>query len=561
MAKIYPERLPENILKDPKRSAERRFYEAVSRLSNKYTVFYSVAWQAADPGKGARDGEADFVIAHPDLGLMVVEVKGGGIRFDGGSGEWFSTDREGVTHPIKDPIEQARSSKYELVKKLRELPGWNERYLTKAHSVSFPDIYWESSLIMPDLSPEIVFDARAMEDLENAITCAFRYYAGGQSGGLGYDRLEMVERLLARSFQIKTPLGVELVFEDERLIELTERQMMILDFLGGRRRAAIRGCAGSGKTMLALEKARRLADQGFTVLLTCFNQALASYLCRRVPDGVSVMHFHGLCWALVHEAGLPISPIQNQKEFYKTILPNAMLEAIDRLGPRFDAIIVDEGQDFQENWWFPLISLLKDQDQGILFAFYDDNQNLYRGFENIPGVIDEAPYPLVDNCRNTQLIHTIVSAFYYDAKRIRCLGPLGMPPEIYEYVDSKGQIQNLRQVLHRLVYTEHVDCRDIVILTPRSQERSELKHGLSIANFTLSSKPTQIRNHIQVSSVHTFKGLESRVIILAEIDPEASHLLDSILYVGCSRARTYLVILYDRALDQETKLKITGPAG
>jgi hypothetical protein len=557
MAKVYPERLPESILSNPKRSAERRFYEAAAQLSNKYTVFYSVAWQAVDPRSGAQDGEADFVIAHPDLGLMVVEVKGGGIGFDSRDGEWTSIDREGIAHHIKDPVEQARSSKYELFKKLRDLPGWDDRWLTMAHVVAFPDIYWESSLSKPDLAPEIVLDANALEDLENAIGCAFRYYAGGQSGALGYERLELVEKTLARSFQIKTPLGVELVFEDERLIELTERQMMILDLLSNRRRTAIKGCAGSGKTMLALEKARQLAEQGFEVLLTCYNYALANYLTRRAPQGVTVSHFHRLCRETAKKAGVSIRSLQDQDEFYGSVLPNAMLEAIDALGPQYDAIIVDEGQDFKENWWLPLVSLLRDQEQGILFAFYDDNQNLYQGFENIPGVIDEAPYPLIDNCRNTQRIHQIVSAFYHDAKQLRCRGPEGRPPEIHEYGDANDQIRQLRQILHRLVYEEHVDCRDIVILTPRSQERSALKDGMAIANFSLCTTPSQIRNHIQVSSVHTFKGLESRVVILAEVDPEASHDLDAVLYVGCSRARTYLIILYDQGLDEERKSKIT----
>jgi hypothetical protein len=556
MAKIYPERLPESILKDPRRSAERRFYEAAAQLSSKYTVFYSVAWQAVDAKSGARDGEADFVIAHPEHGLMVVEVKGGGIGFDSRQGEWKSTDREGVSHHIKDPLEQARSSKHELFKKLKDLPGWDDRWLTIAHVVSFPDIYWESNLSKPDLSREIVLDAAALKDLENAVSRAFRYYAGGQSGALGEDRLKLVEKLLGRSFQIKTPLGVELLFEDERLIELTERQMMILDFLSNRRRAAIKGCAGSGKTMLALEKARQLAEQGFEVLLTCFNYALAIYLSQKAPDGVSVLHFHGLCREMAKEAGISLSPMQDNPEFYETVMPNTMLEAIDKLGPRYDAIIVDEGQDFMENWWLPLVSLLRDPDQGILFAFYDDNQNLYQGFDNIPGVIDEAPYPLIDNCRNTQEIHHIVSAFYHDAGSLRCLGPEGKPAEIYEYVDGDNQVRTLRQILHRLVYQDRIDPRDIVILTPRSQERSQLKDGMAIANFTLCVKPSQIRNHVQVSSVHTFKGLESRVVILAEVEPEASRDLDAVLYVGCSRARTYLILLYDQALDEETKAKI-----
>jgi hypothetical protein len=310
--------------------------------------------------------------------------------------------------------------------------------------------------------------------------------------------------------------------------------------------------------MLAIEKASRLADQGFDVLLTCFNSALADYLSQRVPDGVLVLNFHKLCREMVNEAGFSIRPMGDQTEFYDTILPNEMLEAIDKLGPQFDAIIVDEGQDFKENWWFPLISLLRDQDEGILYAFYDDNQNLYQGFENIPGVIDEAPFPLIDNCRNTQRIHQVVSTFHHDAHQLRCPGPPGSPPEIYEYEDLNSQIRALKKILHRLVYEEHIDCRDIVILTPRSQERTELIDGINIANFTLCAKESQMRNHIQVSSIHSFKGLESRVVILAEIDPDASHILDSVLYVGCSRARTYLVIVHHKAVSEATKSKILG---
>ena len=97
-----------------------------------------------------------------------------------------------------------------------------------------------------------------------------------------------------------------------------------------------------------------------------------------------------------------------------------------------------------------------------------------------------------------------------------------------------------------------------MILTPCSPERSALKDGLTIANFTLSVKPTQLRNHIQVSSVHTFKGLESRVVILAEVQPEKGKIPDSLLYVACSRARTHLIVLYDGSLDEDTRAKIAG---
>lgn len=66
MARMYPERLPESTLRDPRRAAERKIYQTLSQLDDRYSIFYSVAWQARRRGNGAQDGEADFVIAHPD---------------------------------------------------------------------------------------------------------------------------------------------------------------------------------------------------------------------------------------------------------------------------------------------------------------------------------------------------------------------------------------------------------------------------------------------------------------------------------------------------------------
>src|SRR5690606_6411963 len=125
--------------------------------------------------------------------------------------------------------------------------------------------------------------------------------------------------------------------------------------------AFIEGCAGSGKTMLALEKARQLAGQGFDVLLLCFNAPLAEYLYERAPEGVSVFHFHGLCKHLAKEAGIGYRAHRSEEEYYNEVLPNMLLDAIDELGPQYDALIVDEGQDFRDTWWEILAFLLRDQ--------------------------------------------------------------------------------------------------------------------------------------------------------------------------------------------------------
>lgn len=544
MAVIFPERLPESIQKDPKRSAERRVYEALMTLSDKFTVYYSVAWQSRSRYSGVYDGEADFVIAHPDFGVIVLEVKGGRIAYDARLDQWTSIDRNNQEHLIKDPAAQALNSAKTLLKKFQDLPGWGKDWLTIGHGVVFPNVTIDTKPLRLDLPSEILISASEMEDIPQAIQRMYDYYAteDRRSGGLGYQRLELVDNLLARSFRLETPLGVELSREDARLIELTEQQMGILDILSNHPRAAIQGCAGSGKTMLAFRKAELLSNQGFEVLLTCFNHALADNLARRTNGAFTVMNFHALCRHFANDAGFTIRKRSDKQDFYNNQMPDALLDAIDELGAQFDAIIVDEGQDFRENWWLPLSALLHAPEEGIFYVFFDDNQNLYRDTGVVPGVIDIPPYALTKNCRNTQHIHHIVAAFHNHPDQIDCLGPYGREPEIWEYRDDLNQIKHLGTVLHTLVVEESISSNDIVILTPKAQNRTLFTEGMPIGNFRLTHQIPDKRNKIQVSSIHTFKGLERRLVILAEIDRKYFN-LNEVLYVGSSRARTHLILL------------------
>ena len=161
--------------------------QLLPRLSNKYTVFYSVAWQARDRAGDIHDGEADFVIAHPELGLLVIEVKGGGIRFDGSSGAWFSGP-----YSIKDPAEQAMKNRYELFRKLQDLPGWDKSWMTIGRTVAFPDIVVENTDLRLDLPNEIILDNSSLENIEPKLQEIFRYYAGGEggAGAPGQNRIE-----------------------------------------------------------------------------------------------------------------------------------------------------------------------------------------------------------------------------------------------------------------------------------------------------------------------------------------------------------------------------------
>lgn len=257
------------------------------------------------------------------------------------------------------------------------------------------------------------------------------------------------------------------------------------------------------------------------------------------PANLTIVNFHRLADELVQRAGFTTGPYNTA--YFEKILPERLVEAVDKLGTQFDAIVVDEGQDFNDNWWLPLQCLLHDPDQGILYVFFDDNQNIYQGTKEIP--LAAAPFPLTHNCRNTQSIHQQVSQFYRSDVMPTAMGPQGRPVEQHSYTNPAVLKRLLRQTLHRLIIDENVPAWDIVVLTPKSREHSQVWGFGALGNFRLVDTPTDASGEVYCTTIHKFKGLESPVVILAEIDNHQIWNLPALLYVGCSRARNHLTLL------------------
>ncbi len=536
MAKMIPKR-PHP---DTKSRAELRLFAAFEKqLPKDYTVFHSVSWQLRNSRSGAKDGETDFLVAHPDFGLLIVEVKGGHIRYDGLEDQWYTYDIK-----IKDPFKQGRNNKYSLLEKLKELPYWRNRWITVGYAAAFSDVSVKGDLRL-DAPRELILDQSDMKELQSWMKQALTFLRGRTSQHNALEQTDVAELIntLSPSLDLPPLLSVDIESQSQEQERLTREQFMMLNFLGRRRRVAISGCAGSGKTMLAYEKARRLAEQDFEVLLTCFNVNLAEWLHweseETRPTNLRLTNFHRLADELVQRAGLPTGPYN--AAYFEKILPERLVEATDRLGSQFDAIIVDEGQDFSDNWWLPLQMLLHDPDDGILYVFFDDNQNLYGGTKHLP--LESAPFPLPHNCRNTQHIHRQVLPFYCSDQTPTAIGPQGHPVEHQTYSNSNELKRLLRQLLHRLVVEEEVPAWDIVILTPKARQRSQLWQLGPLGNFQLVDEPSNATGDIYCTTIHSFKGLESPVVILAEIDNDQIWNLEPILYVGCSRARNHLVLL------------------
>jgi hypothetical protein len=534
MATMFPRELLRSEVKSP--GEEKVFRALRDGLADGWEVFHSASWVARDPVEGALDGEIDFVLCHPEHAIVVVEVKGGGIECR--YGEWYGL-HDGRPERIRDPFTQALDHRYALE---RALDGGAE--LLIVHAIAFPDITVHELTLAPDAPRELILDRI---DLREGVAAtldrvlAFHLGARDQRKAPGDEGARRVRELLAPLVRIDVPIAEQFMEEEVALVGLTFEQSAALRRLHRNRRLVVYGCAGSGKTMLAAEHARRLASEGKDVLFVCFNKALAEQLRRtnRI-DRVEFTHFHSLCARLARDAKVELPtypPGDAPGEFFETILPEALVEAFGALGPRYDALIVDEAQDLHDDWLAALRLGLRDEDRGPIWLFMDDNQRIYDQTLTVPP--DFLSTELTVNCRNTQAIHREVMKLYDGSVEPDVRGPEGRRVELIHTDDQATTVAN---VIERLCGEGEVPPQDVVVLSGHGWENSDVAGALP-GRYRLSRERGKPGDVVQFSSIRGFKGLESPAVVLCELDNVVGDNQKQQLYVGLSRARNHCVIV------------------
>lgn len=544
MAQMFPEDYRED--PDSPSPAERKLFKALrDQLPDSCTVFHSRTWHALNDQGAARDGEADFVIAHPDLGILVLEAKSGGVEYDAKKGAWHAVGLGGHRgREIDSPVKQGARNKGTLVRLLTSLPAGRDRWWSAGWAVAFPDITFDQPVA--GLPEALVLDRRSLNDLEAWLEAALRHWhEPGRHKPLGAEGLAVLTALLAGSKKLEPVTGAQLADIDAELLTLTERQYQVLDSLHDTPRALICGCAGSGKTLLAVEKCRRLATQGHRVLYVCFNIMLAEHV-REALAGfptATVRHFHGLCeeWAKRARLDLPAKG----DSYWEKDLPKRLDAAARKLkDDRFDALVVDEGQDFRAHWWKPLELTLDDRQSGTLYVFYDDNQNLFHGDLALPHV--PTKFSLAENCRNLRHIHETAMQFYKGKLKPACHARAGRKPEVRLY-DTDAQLTTaFATMLHKFVRDDGIPTKDLVVLSYRSAANSVLWREKTFGGISLTDSAEPGKNEVPWTTIHKFKGLDSHAVILTELEANDPAVLRPIAYVGASRAKTQLGIVMKR---------------
>lgn len=541
MAKFYP-----TIINNFHGSeGERLVYEALSKLSHEYVIFHSYRW-LGDVSQRRSEGEADFVILHPTKGILSIEVKAGGISYR--HGNWIQTNRNTKEEKIIDPLGQAAESQFKIQNYLRR--QYKGQLPIIGRAAWFPSVAISDKLRLPlEANKDIILDVDCLLHPNESLDKAFNYWKdnlGFKTNELSNHEFQSIINLLMPTFNIVESVASSVIESKQSYIRMTNQQASILQFLKEQRTAIIHGPAGTGKTMLAIEKAKMLAAEGQKVLYLCFNEFLLSYVSTHYKDeNITFHNIRSLAEELITNANYTLSEIIPRfVEYFQHDYDDSLWEYVN--------VVIDEGQDIPEEI-LEHISMLVDMLGGHYYVFYDKNQ--YIMMHKSTHWLDtygDCRLVLYKNCRNTAEIAKTVGTTVDSIKKDAYINELsGISPRGSFYKDEK----ELRHIVIKFI-TQMIEDKlkpeDIVVLTTSSVANSLLSSDLKVNGCTLSTEPK--KNHILFTSVRKFKGLEARAVLL--IDIIASRLTDELhkrlVYVGSSRANTYLQLaFYDNINEDE----------
>jgi hypothetical protein len=488
-----------------------------------------------------RDGdwEADLVLLMPE-GFATVEVKGGQVRFEGG--EYVQLTPDG--RKVIDLAEQAVSEKYLVRRHIAKHPRWKGGPPRMAHFVALPDTSLAADADMgPGLPRWMVFAKGEEKDAAGRIYDVLCGKLDAQpKAGPGVDGVELAAEILGGRGDSQVEVAAIRVLRDDVVRRLTDEQHRILDLTRMLPRYQVVGGPGTGKTYLAMEQAQRWAAAGLRVAFVAYSRGLTSWV-QRVVDGwpedvgrrVTVTTFH----ALGHRWGAVAPDAATQTDWDQAI-PTRMSELVDALPAeeRFDAIVVDEGQDFGALWWRALLASYADPAVGRLAVFSDAAQQVFgrEGADDLGLPV----LPLDENLRNSGPIAESVNTLLPTSLAVKG----GHGPAVRFVACSAGEAISVADEQAEALIDEGWAQQDIALLT--TQHRHPVQTEM-VANRGREGYWDAFWDASQFfySTVPGFKGLERPAVVLAVDGFREPETARETLVVGMSRARDLLVVCGD----------------
>lgn len=543
--------IPPYMGEEIKSNAEKKMYDILQDLALEDAyVLHSLGLPRH---KSKIYGETDFVIVCK-RGVACLEIKGG--RVECRDGVWFFTDRYGTERQkTEGPFAQVTGNMFSLLTELKSRFPDNPhiKNILMASGVVFTDIEFKSA--SQEIIPEIVYDVRT-ESITEYINRVFDYWAQRQHrepSRLSPADIKAIVNYLRGDFTFIPVLRDRLDNVEKRLVRLTKGQVQVMDALGMNLHLLIEGGAGTGKTLLAVDYAVKRAAKGDKVLYLTFNKNLANNINMQIKqsdNNLKVINIHALFGEYV---SVDIEKMNsNPTRYFSEELPEAFFNYVNALpdeeiaNMQYDLLVMDEGQDIiKPVYLYSLDILLKNGlEKGRWAIFYDEKQNIYNpeyadGMEIIQSYPSTA-FKLFINCRNTIQIGTYSSlASGIEIKEF--LHENGEEVRRVAYTDAADFKQQIKEIM-KILRAEKVDAADVAFLAPKKYSNSMLsKAGIEVNELGENYKPDSPLP--KFATIQGFKGLDSKIVILVDVDNIHKSNFSKFIYIAGTRARTLLYVV------------------
>ena len=541
-------------------NSERYVYERLGReLPEPWIVLHSLGLAGHESKIW---GEADIVILS-EHGVFALEVKGGNV--DCVDGVWTYSGDFGTFTRRESPWSQAMGSLGAIRNQLRKAkPAF--RNVLFGFGVVMP--YTAFTARGPEIIPEVLLDRRSfrqsllryVKSLEKYWKAEYLQKHERDYRGLTVTELQEARKILRPDVETALSLGGYLTGLDDRLVQLTNEQIRASRRMAANPRTVVRGAAGTGKSVIALDRALQLGGAGRQVLYLCFNRLLAAHVrmgLERTRDEhlVEVHSVHALYRTFIEGAGL-LSHLQGLDEgasdFFSKRVPELAADALCEIPhDGWDVLVVDEAQDLLTPEHLDVFDLLVRDglSRGCWHLFLDPEQNIY-GETTQAAVADRlegyAPAfdDLFENCRNTRQVAvqtSIVSGIDLPVAG----APDGPEAEVHQYPTPEAAIGVLETLIRQLVDSQ-VRLEDITILSTRRLENSLLAGHRNLAGYRLvqpAEDGPPRPGGLLFSTMHAFKGLERQAVIAVDMAEIGDDYWSMLHYTGLSRARVLLHVL------------------
>ncbi len=528
MAKLTPSQLP-TLREDGGLFRELDVLERLRiGLPDGYEIFHEVTWHTVHEGKD-RHGEVDIVVLSPSGDMLLMEVKAGQVLLrEGGLFKRYGQQE-------RDVLRQCRVQYAGMVARLKQAG-------LHPHLVS--------CLVLPDyrvpvgqvvsIPRERIIAADEYDQLATRVQ-ALLATANGASD------VEEVRRFLCNEFHVIPTIAAlrdQLHGATQRLADGLAVWVPRISHPSGV--VHIQATAGSGKTQLALRLLENAVAAQESALYVCYNRPLADTIAGMAPTRVNVACFHEL--AVEHYRRHREEPDFSNADVFQQVA-DAYHRDSAAFSPKYDLLLIDEGQDFEPQWVASLTCLLKPA--GRLYLLEDDAQRLYE--RDAFDLQNAVTLTCNDNHRSPRAVCQIINALSLVSPPIVSKSPyLGELPEFRRY-DSDAALMRQTELAVNGLLQQGFALTDIAILTGHGRGKSKLLNAERIGRYTTrrftgaytrEGNPVWSNGELMVESIYRFKGQSAPAIILSEVDfIELTGQERRKLFVGMTRAQLSLQVV------------------